>query len=203
MYDPDLNPFDCILPWERQAGDLAEYARVMKWYEEGEAWLICTEPPEDMYYNNDSVYALRIFARAPAETICGPGHYGMFNYAWMRDSGEWQGGAYLWSGSHLLPDTSSLAGGTSEELPPPPDGISPEDTAVRGEVMLAGPDGKPIKGANGKPLTKPLAVDAPTASTDGGPSTATTVDDDRTVTTDEDGNVTETVVVDMVRPYHN
>jgi hypothetical protein len=121
----------------------------------------------------------------------------------MRDGGEWQGGAYLWSGYHLLPDTSSLAAGTAEELPAPPDGLTPEDGAVHGKVMIAGPDGKPVKGANGKPLTKPLAVDTPNAPAEEGSRAATTVDSERTITTDEDGNVTETVVIDMVRPYRN
>ncbi|MFF2187851.1 hypothetical protein [Streptomyces sp. NPDC058155] len=190
--DIDLNPLDCILPWERNTGQLGEGMIMYKWYEEGETWLVC-ERTDRLYYNSSPASTFELAATAPVGALCGEGYYGLHNYALMQDSGEWYGAdVSTWSGSHWLPDTSSRS---ATEAPPQPEWLKSGSQSKAPEAIpVADKSGKPVMRKDGSPLMVAPTFPEPTEEN------GTLTGGKRTFTTDEDGNITERVTVELVRP---
>ncbi|MGQ4438075.1 hypothetical protein ACN6LI_007374 [Streptomyces violaceoruber] len=140
-------PSDCILPWERNTGWLAEGFVIYKWYVDAQgdgSWLIC-DRTDQWYMNSEPASTMRITSTAPAGGACGSGYYGLGNYAGMKDGNAWYGwDVMMWSGSHLLPDTSFAAPPAPTEAPP---GVNDDNVAPAGSM----PDTMPVSDSNGKP----------------------------------------------------
>ncbi|MFC0497871.1 hypothetical protein ACFFKE_24235 [Streptomyces mutabilis] len=70
-------PSDCILPWERNSGWLAEGFIIYKWYVDAQgdgSWLIC-DRTDQWYFNTEPASTMRITSTAPAGGACGSGYY--------------------------------------------------------------------------------------------------------------------------------
>ncbi|MDO0934544.1 hypothetical protein QQY66_23745 [Streptomyces sp. DG2A-72] len=199
--DIDPNPLDCVLSWDRNSGELAEGMIVFKWYVDANgdgSWLIC-DRTDQWYFNSEPAWKFELTWTAPAEGLCGAGYYGIRNYAGMVDSGEWVGlNANVWSGYHLLPDTSSLAA-TAEDEPVVPDWLKNTDTSDDpASVPVIGENGEPVRNSDGSLFTVSPNLPEPTAA-----AIATAAQDpagERTFTKDADGSVTETVAGQLTRP---
>ncbi|NUW04033.1 hypothetical protein [Streptomyces sp. CAI 127] len=191
--DVDLNPFDCILPWERNQGDLGEFLIIYKWYVNSQgdgSWLQC-EKPDDWHFNSEPATTFVLWGRAPAEPLCGAGWYGIHNIAVMRDGGVWVGKESVnWSGQHLLPDTSRVSTVRGAAPAAPKWATEKGLNKMPSKVAQVGRDGKLITDRNGNQVmvdTAPPELDEKNAAAGG----------KRTTTTDEYGNVTETVFIDF------
>lgn len=155
-------------------------------------WVVCFRT-DKWYYNSEPAATFRLTGTAPEGGLCGPGYYGLTNFSAMRDSGVWHGSnAPIWSGSHYLP-AESLTTQPQGAAPPMPDWAKPggekPDT-----VKVADRNGDLVRTEDGKPFEIDFDMPAPTGGN--GAKTGTT----RATTTDDDGSVTETVVVEFVRP---
>ncbi|MEU0112789.1 hypothetical protein ABZ137_03445 [Streptomyces bobili] len=201
--DVDPNPLDCVLGWERNAGELAEGMIVYKWYVDvnGDgSWLIC-DRTDQWYMNSVPAAGFELKWTAPAETLCGAGYYSIRNYAGMVDSGEWVGlNATVYSGYHLLPDYSELSTkAAAQSEPTVPDWFKSADTSDDpAAIPVADANGEPVRNSDGSLFTVSPNLPEPTAA-----AIATAAQEPagkRTITTDADGNVTETVAGQLTRP---
>ncbi|MFH9500626.1 hypothetical protein ACH4L9_35020 [Streptomyces globisporus] len=185
--DIEANPLDCVLQYRRNVGDLGEWITVYKWYVDSQnqgTWIVC-DRTDKWTYNQVQASTLRLEWTAPAAGLCGPGTYGIMNFATMRDNGVWVGHtAYNWSGQHDLPANNFAA-----ETPEPPAWASSKGLdKMPSALPQAGKDGKPLKDSRGRQVM--VNPSPPKPDGKGGLAGG-----ERTKTTDKNGNVIETVVI--------
>ncbi|MET7715258.1 hypothetical protein [Streptomyces sp. NPDC005407] len=186
-------PSECVVPYEKNTGHLGEAFRIFKWYVDSAgdgSWLLCWQTERDWYKNSEPSSDLRLqMSDVPAEGLCGPGYYGLNNYAIMYDNGTWVGGSPMWSGYHWLPDGTPPEPEPTEPAPPleiPPGGGSTSKASQK--VGVLGKTGKPVIGVDGKPVKvnpAPELPDARNSASGGGGKRHTEVN--------ENGSVTEVV----------
>lgn len=156
-------PSDCILPWERNTGWLAEQIVIWKWYvdPQGEgSWLVCDRT--EWHYNTEPASTLRLTSTAQAGGMCGAGYYGTGNYAGMRDGNAGYGwDVMMWSGHHLLPDASRMATPAPTEAPPGVNNGIGLPEAMPTSVPVANSEGAPAQDAAGNPIETHVIPDAP------------------------------------------
>jgi hypothetical protein len=215
--DIDLNPLDCVLGWERNAGELAEAMTIYKWYVDvnGDgSWLICDSFDPGAFVTNSkptSGFELIWKPVGPGKgepgwedwdgTMCGAGYYGIRNRAGMVDSGEWVGrNATVWSGYHWLPDLSEEStAAAAEDEPVVPDWLKNTDASDDpASVPVVDENGEPVRNSDGLLFTVSPNPPEPTAAEIA--AAAQNPVGERTFTKDADGNVTETVVLQLTRP---
>ncbi|WP_198958034.1 hypothetical protein [Streptomyces sp. CB02115] len=189
--DIDLNPLDCVINYERNVGDLADYIIVYKWYVDSQgagSWIVCSTT-DGWIFNQKQASTLRVEWTAPAGGLCGPGYYGIHNGVAMRESGVWVGReGYVWSGQHSLPD-NSFAAASGGKAPGAPAWLTDKGLGkIPTKLPQAGSDGKPLMDRNGKQVMvdpTPPEPNEKNAATEG----------ERSTTVDKYGNVTETVSI--------
>ncbi|MDT0412660.1 hypothetical protein GTY68_00370 [Streptomyces sp. SID4926] len=190
-------PSECIIPWERNTGWLAEGFVIFKWYVDANgdgSWLVC-DRTDQWYFNSEPASTLRLIGRgAASESVCGAGYYGLGNYAGMKDSNAWYGwDVIMYSGYHLLPDYSLKSTSAPDKAPP---GVNEDGLGLPGslpeKMPVADGNGKPAHDGSGAPVTTQVMPDTPA-----GAAAKSAASGNRTFTTDENGATTEEIEITL------